>query len=214
MATKYAVAVGDTYPQLARHFYGEPALAAALAAANRMHEDDPLIAGQELVVPYITRRHTVAAEDTLYELAEMYYGDGTMFPVLASANHVPAPHVIRCGDTLLVPDLLNVSRHTVYPGDTLREFAVRWYNDDDCDLMIACANHLAGQGDIEVGQVLARPGLNRRHTIEGGETWSQLGQAWYGDPTLDRMIATANRLSIDEVPPVGRVLFFPDLADY
>jgi nucleoid-associated protein YgaU len=214
MATKYAVAVGDTYPQLARHFYGETALAVALAAANRMHEDDPLIAGQELVVPYITQRHTVAAEDSLPELAEMYYGDGTMFPVLASANHVPAPHVIRCGDTLLVPDLFDVSRHTVYPGDTLREFAVRWYNDDVCDLMIACANHLAGQGDIEVGQVLVRPGLNRRHTIEGGETWSQLGQAWYGDPTLDRMIATANRFSIDEVPPVGRVLFFPDLADY
>jgi nucleoid-associated protein YgaU len=214
MATKYCVAIGDAYPSLALRFYGDPALAAALAAANRMHEDAPLLVGQELVIPYITRRHVVSADDTLYDLAQLYYGNGAMFPVLSSANHIAAPFVVRPGQVLLVPDLVNMSSHTVYPGDTLQGFAVRWYNDEESELVIAYANKLAEQHDIDVGQTLVRPGLNRRHTVESGETWTQLGQWWYGDPALDRLIAAANGMKVDSPPPAGQLLFFPDLAEF
>ncbi|CAN5614377.1 hypothetical protein BH09ACT7_BH09ACT7_23870 [soil metagenome] len=214
MATKYCVASGDTYPSLARQFYRDGAMAGALAAANRMTETAPLLVGQELVIPYITRRHVVAIGDTLFDLAQLYYGNGAMFPVLASANHIATPFVIRPGETLLVPDLVNTSTHIVYPGDTLREFAVRWYNDEHCDLLIAYANNLGEQHDIDVGQTLVRPGLNRRHTVDSGETWAQLGQWWYGDPALDRLIALANGLRVDAPPPVGTLLFFPDLAEF
>jgi nucleoid-associated protein YgaU len=214
MATKYCVAAGDTYPSLARHFYRDNAMSGALAAANRKSETAPLLIGQELVIPYITQRHVVDIGDTLYDLAQLHYGNGAMFPVLASANHIAAPYVVNPGDTLLVPDLLNTSSHTVYPGDTVHEFAIRWYNDEQCELLIAYANNLAEQHDIEVGQILARPGLNRRHVVEPGQTWPQLGQWWYGDPALDRLIALANELPDDEPPPVGALLFFPDLAEF
>ncbi|CAN5135957.1 hypothetical protein BH09ACT8_BH09ACT8_07800 [soil metagenome] len=214
MATKYRVVAGDTYPSLARRFYRDDTLATALAAANRKPETAPLLVGQDLVIPYITQRHTVAVDDTLYDLAQLYYGNGAMFPVLSSANHIAAPFVVRPGDVLLVPDLVNMSKHTVYPGDTVREFALRWYNDEQSDLMIAYANNLAEQHDIEVGQTLLRPGLNRRHTVEAGETWTQLGQWWYGDPALDRLIAASNGLAVDAAPPVGHQLFFPDLAEF
>ena len=211
MAPKYQVAMGDTYPSLARQFYRDADMAAALAAANHQPVTAELIVGQELVVPYITQRHTVSSGDTLHGLAERFYGDTAMSPVLAAANHVAE---IRPGDRLLVPDLENVSPHMVFPGDSLTEFAVRWYNDEQCSTVIEHVNHLAGQQDVEVGQQLIRPALNRRHVVEDGETWPQLAQWWYGDPTLDHLIAAANRRSDDEAPPVGQVLFFPDLADF
>ncbi len=66
--------------------------------------------------------------------------------------------------------------------------------------MIAFANHLAGQDDIEIGQTLARPGLNRRHVVDDDDSWAQLSQCWYGDPTLEELIASANHLSV-ELPP-------------
>jgi nucleoid-associated protein YgaU len=211
MAPKYQVAVGDTFHTLARRFYRDPDMAAALAAANHQPVTAELIVGQELVIPYITQRHTVSSGDTLRGLAERLYGDAALYPVLAAANHIAE----ACpGDRLLVPDLENVSRHTVFPGDTLAEFAVRWYNDEQCRTVIEYANSLAGQQHIEIGQELIRPGLNCRHVVEDGETWSQLAQWWYGDPTLDHLIAAANHRSDDEAPPVGQVLFFPDLADF
>ena len=214
MATKYQVAAGDNFRSLASAFYGDSQLAAALAATNRISLTESLHAGVELVIPYITQRHRVRVGDTLFDLAELYYGNGALFPVLSAANHIAEPHLITPGDCLLIPDLLHVSRHTVYPGDTLRDFALRWYNDECCASVISFANHLAGQDDIEVGQTLNRPGLNRRHTVEDGETWTQLSQCWYGDPTLEALIAAANHLPVESPPPVGRTLFFPDLAEF
>jgi nucleoid-associated protein YgaU len=214
MATKYQVVAGDSFPTLAGKFYGDPAMAAALAAANRIPIESHPAEGQDLVIPYITKRHSVTAGDTLYELAELYYGNGAMFPVLSAANHITEPHLIEPGDSLLIPDLVNVSRHTVYPGDNLRAFALRWYNDESCFPVIEHANHLAGQDDIEIGQTLVRPGLNRRHTVEQAETWTQLSLCWYGDPTLEQLIAAANHLPVDQAPPVGHTLFLPDLAEF
>ena len=57
-------------------------------------------------------------------------------------------------------------------------------------------------------------GRYRRHTIEPGETWTQLSQWWYGDPSLAALIAVANDLVIEQVPPAGRTLYFPDLAEF
>ncbi len=214
MASFHRVAAGDTLQSLARSFYGDATLAPVLAAANDIPPSQCLVAGQGLVIPYVTQHHTVAVGETLYDLAELYYGDGAMFPLLAASNHISGPYLIRPGQRLLVPDLVNVSRHTVYPGDSLHEFAIRWYNDECCDLMIEYANHLAALDDIEIGQTLIRPGLNRRHVVEEAETWKQLSQCWYGDPHLAELIAAANHLPVDQPPPVGRTIFFPDLADF
>jgi nucleoid-associated protein YgaU len=214
MATRYQAAPGDTLRSVALAFYGDAAMSAALAAANGMTGCGQLADGQDLVIPYITQRHTVGVGETLFELAELYYGNGAMFPVLAAANHIEPPYLTVPGHRLLIPDLVHVSRHTVYPGDNLRTFALRWYNDEQCYPIIEYANHLAAPTDIEVGQVLVRPGLNRRHTVEPGETWTQLSQWWYGDPSLAALIAVANDLVIEQVPPAGRTLYFPDLAEF
>jgi nucleoid-associated protein YgaU len=213
MASQYRVAAGDTYPDLARRFYRDAQLATMLAAANRLPDAEEPPEGLDLVIPYVTQRHLVDAGDSLFDLAELYYGNGAMFPILSSANHLAEPHLVRTGQVLLVPDLVRVSKHTVYPGDTLREFAIRWYNDERSDQVIAYANRLT-ESELEVGKVILRPGLNRRHRVEAGETWTQLSQWWYGDPTLDVLIATANHREIADPPPAGHVLFFPDLAEF
>ncbi|OBF19415.1 LysM peptidoglycan-binding domain-containing protein [Mycobacterium sp. ACS4331] len=214
MASLHHVASGDTLRSLARRFFADQELAGALAAANGLAPSDELVVGQDLLVPYITRRHLVSEADTLFDLAELYYGDGAMFPALAAANHIAAPYLLAQGQDLLIPDLVNVSHHIVYPGDTLRDFAIRWYNDERCDVLIEYANHLASPDDIEVGQKLIRPALNRRHIVEEFETWEQMSQRWYGDPRLQGLIAAANHLPVEKLPPVGQTVFFPDLAEF
>jgi hypothetical protein len=134
--------------------------------------------------------------------------------VPGAANHLEPPHPLTPGQQLLIPDLVNVSRHTVYPGDSLRQFAIRWYNDEHCDVVIACANHLDGSDDLEIGRMLVRPGLNRRHRVEDRENWEQLSQCWYGDPCLGALIAVANHLPLDQPPPVGRTVLLPDIAEF
>jgi nucleoid-associated protein YgaU len=60
----------------------------------------------------------------------------------------------------------------------------------------------------------ADPVSDRRHTVEPGETWLRLSQWWYGDPALDRLIATANGSSVADSPTPRQLLFYPDLAEF
>jgi nucleoid-associated protein YgaU len=54
-----------------------------------------------------SRRHTVAADDTLYGLAEKYYGDGDRFIDIYDANRdvLKRPDRLEVGTVLVIPDL-------------------------------------------------------------------------------------------------------------
>jgi nucleoid-associated protein YgaU len=214
MTTKYQVAAGDTLHSLALRHYGDARMTPVISAANHVPDTFRLTIGREIRIPFLTECRTIGVGETLFDLAEMYYGNGAMFPIVSAANHIPHPYLIYPGDSLLIPDLVNVGKHVVVSGETLEELAMRWYNDERCYPVISYANHLADTDDIEVGQVLLRPGLNRRHTVQRGETLSQLGRRWYRDASLGRLIAAANHLPADPPPPVGRVLLFPDVSDW
>jgi 5'-nucleotidase len=56
------------------------------------------------------RRHTVAEGDTLYDLAERYYGDGDRFTQLYRANRavLNRPDRLAVGTVLVIPDLSEV----------------------------------------------------------------------------------------------------------
>lgn len=51
----------------------------------------------------VTRTHTVVAGDRLPLIAYRMYGDATLWRLLAEANHLDDPMVLRPGETLLVP---------------------------------------------------------------------------------------------------------------
>jgi nucleoid-associated protein YgaU len=49
------------------------------------------------------RRHTVAAGETLWSIATKHYGDGNLWPRIASANSIRDPRAIRVGQVLTIP---------------------------------------------------------------------------------------------------------------
>ncbi|UTM35304.1 LysM peptidoglycan-binding domain-containing protein [Rhodococcus pyridinivorans] len=160
MVTKYEVVAGDTLSKLAQRFYGDATLFPVIAVPNGITDPDEITVGQELLIPYITERHTVAPDETLSGLAQHFYGDGTLFPVLAAANHIADPNVIQVGRSLLIPELGDVGHHTVVAGETLWELARRWYGEAQLYPVISFPNHITDPDHVEVGRVLIRPGLN------------------------------------------------------
>ncbi|MGU3434136.1 LysM peptidoglycan-binding domain-containing protein [Actinomycetes bacterium M1A6_2h] len=206
--------MGDTVSSLAGRFYGDSGLFSVIAAANELADPDLITVGQELLIPYVTYRHRVVGGDTLSALAQRFYANASMYPVIASANHVSDPDRIDVGTWLLIPELGDVGHHTVAPGDTLVELATRWYGEDTLYPVISAANQIADPDRLEVGRVLIRPRLNRRHTVEDGETLSYLAGYYMGDAAAANVLAAANHLAPSAAVQAGRVIFFPEIAGF
>lgn len=49
------------------------------------------------------RYHTVVKGDTLWAIAQRYYGNGSRYPEIAKANNISNPNIINVGQKLLIP---------------------------------------------------------------------------------------------------------------
>lgn len=49
------------------------------------------------------RYHTVVKGDTLWAIAQKYYGNGSRYPEIARANNISNPNIINVGQKLLIP---------------------------------------------------------------------------------------------------------------
>ena len=49
------------------------------------------------------RYHTVVKGDTLWAIAQKYYGNGSRYPEIAKANNISNPNIINVGQKLLIP---------------------------------------------------------------------------------------------------------------
>jgi LysM repeat protein len=107
--------------------------------------------------------YTVAAGDTLSAIAQRFYGDATLFPIIAQANGIADADQISVGQQLVIPDRpgalvpTNVRTYTVVPGDTLSAIAQRFYGDASLFPTIAQANSIPDPDRIFPGQVLVIP---------------------------------------------------------
>lgn len=97
--TRYTASSGDTLPELASRFYGDPALAGLIATASGI--SGTVVEGQQLVVPELTG-YTVLAGDTLPQLANRFYGDAELSALIATVNDVADPDNLQAGDTLVI----------------------------------------------------------------------------------------------------------------
>jgi nucleoid-associated protein YgaU len=108
-----------------------------------------------------TIQYKVASGDTLWSIAERYYGDGSLYTLIAAANHLADPDLIRAGDVLVIPPrpvpAPPPKTYVVAAGDTLWDIANRVYRDPNKYRLIAQANHLADPGLIVPGQELLIP---------------------------------------------------------
>jgi nucleoid-associated protein YgaU len=124
--------------------------------------------------------HTVVPGDTLWDLAQRFYGDPWLFPLIAAANHIPNPNLIFPGQVLVIPPRpappapAAPVTHKVVPGDTLWDIAKRFYGNPFRYHEIAAANGIANPDLIFPDQVLVIPGLSGPAPVPTPSTGTRL----------------------------------------
>ena len=125
----------------------------------------------------ITGKHTVAKGESLWKIAQNYYGDGYKWVEIAKANNLKDAGKIEVGQELTLPDVKNDSvvknevktetgstgdtitgaTYAVVRGDNLWSIAVRAYGDGYQWVKIASENKLTHPDLIHPGNILALP---------------------------------------------------------
>lgn len=119
-------------------------------------------------------KYTVKEGDTLFLIAEKYYGDGYRYDMVAKENNLTSVDQIEVGQVLQIPKLeieqatgggkttiwgprIEGNTYTVVEGDWLSKIAGRAYGDIYAYDKIAKANNIQNPNLIEVGMVLVIP---------------------------------------------------------
>jgi len=198
----HTVQPGETLFGIAMHEYGDGDLYPVIARMNNLANPDLILVGQELLVPFVTRRHLFTTTDSTAARAQItqhYYGtqDTKMQLIWEVASGV-AQRPIEPGAWLLIPDLSDVGHHTVVDGESFAGLAASWYGDDHLAIVIAFANEMDPDTEPAPGTVLIRPGMNFSMRI-AGDTLESACRFVYGDsaliPTWMGVVAAANNLS-------------------
>ncbi len=150
MVRTHTVVAGETLSALALRFYGDAELHRLIATASGIANPNVLSVGQRLIVADYTR-YSVVAGDTLARLAQRFYGDATLYRLIAGAGGISNPNVLNVGQQLVIPNLM---RYTVVAGDTLAELAQRFYGDASFAQPIAAVNGFTDSGALAPGQVV------------------------------------------------------------
>ena len=122
-------------------------------------------------------KYQIQSGDTLWRVAEWFYGDPRLHRVIIEVNYLSNPDHLVVGQELEIPYV--TFRHQVKPGDTTRKVAQLFYGDAHLAGIVEVANHV-GQRDLEVGEWLLIPDLANvgHHTVVAGETWEVLAERW------------------------------------
>ena len=97
----------------------------------------------------MSNKYPVKSGDTLWKLAERFYGDGRLYPVIAVINDLSSPNHIVVGQELEIPYV--TFRYQVKAGDKKADLALRFYNDVAMSAVYEIPNG-AAQRDLIVGE--------------------------------------------------------------
>jgi len=96
---EYKVVANDSLSKLADKFYGDMELWSVLARENNIANPNIIFVDSTLTIPSKDRAlqlkeqmaqtsYKVAAGDTLFEIAQKMYGDGSKWPLISRANNL------------------------------------------------------------------------------------------------------------------------------
>ena len=109
--------------------------------------------------------YTVKEGDTLYDIANKYYGNGIYYEEIANRNKIEDPDHLVEGTVIRLPKKIgqDIKRekitYTVKEGDNLTTICEKVYGDSSYEtaLKLAAANNLENADKIAVGQELVIP---------------------------------------------------------
>jgi nucleoid-associated protein YgaU len=101
----YTVVAGDTLSSISQGFYGTAARVPILARVNQIANPNLINVGQLLIIPDLTHTHTVVAGDTLFSIAQQFYGHGSLFRFIAKVNGILNPNTLNTGQVLIIPSV-------------------------------------------------------------------------------------------------------------
>ncbi len=117
----------------------------------------------ESIPPELPATYKVIAGDSLWKIAQNFYGSGYNWVDIAQVNSLSKPNFIAAGQELTIPKVeprlaqvesITGDSYTVVKGDCLWKIAVRAYGDGYKWVKIARENNLANPDLIHPGNVL------------------------------------------------------------
>lgn len=116
----YKVIKGDTLWGIAQKLYDDGEMYHKIKEVNKM-KDDTIYPGQILKLPKdkLSIIHTVKKGDTLWNIAEKYYGDGSKYTEIKRMNNLKSD-VIHPGDLLSIKTIIEVSKPKPAPAKVIK----------------------------------------------------------------------------------------------
>lgn len=114
---EYTVVAGDNLSRIAERFLGNWARYHEIVALNKIPDANKIFVGQKIKIPSSripqpspqpvpsVRTHTVASGETLWAIAQKYYGTGVEWKKIYEANKdvIANPNIIRVGQVIKIP---------------------------------------------------------------------------------------------------------------
>lgn len=158
----------------------EPSLGPAQQTVNQEEQkaEEPKEDLKDVAPENLPGKYTAKEGDTLFDLAQTYYNDGTQYSKIAEANKLADPNLILIGQELEIPKLeragpdtstggdpnqtiwgekITGNTYVVVSGDWLSKIAGRSYGDIFAYKRLAEANNIQNPDLIFPGQVIKIP---------------------------------------------------------
>lgn len=166
-------------------------------AANQSSETSSTATQQaaDVAKDALPGNYTIKTGDTLFTVAQSYYGDGWKYTEIIKANNLPNPDAIEVGQVVLIPKLDTAeAQPTAMPSDTTMQPST--------------------EPSVETTQVPDQTQWGPRidgdtYTVQQGDWLSAIAGRAYGDPSQYIKIIQANNLTRPDNVEVGTVLKLP-----
>lgn len=256
VAQDYTVEPGDTLKKISQQFYGTNKYYDEIAFLNGIGDPSMIKAGDVIYLPNDYRElefcgqddkwvdnnilyYTFGPNDTLWGLAERFYGDGTYWKSLASFNGITNPKNVQDGRVVMIPpfsylnmDALNwtfdnstnqngntsttTERSIVFgPKDTLWAIASKYYGSGNYWDELAEYNDIDDPRTVINGTRIYLPSkktLNEIHNNNQKKDLYTISKEQYGSSRYAGVIATLNNTTISSsFNP--KELYLPGLDD-